>query len=109
VYKDRAAHDVLVGSKVCPIDHVIVVKTHAPSNSSRHRYKCSNEWLDFRKSIYILRNPYMSSIAEFNRLHANKISVVDRAAFEKKGKCVRVYLYTCYQCICYMNHYITHM
>jgi len=73
---------------VCPINHVIIVKTHAIAHTRRHTHKCKDEWLDYRKAIYILRNPYMSSIAEFNRLHANKTSVVDRAEFETKSKCV---------------------
>ena len=90
-YKDSDDENVLNGTKVCPIDNVIFVKTHAKSNVLM-RNKCwGKTTLDYRKAIYLIRNPFQSTIAEFNRRLANKTSVASRADFQTERKCILIY------------------
>ena len=54
---------------------VLVVETHDPSpqwNQNRTTYK-ANAVLGFGSAIYIVRNPYYSAIAEWNRLETSSI------------------------------------
>ena len=86
VYMDVAASGVLFGSRVCPIDNVMFVKTHSITNNLL-RDKCNGtNRLNFRKAVYIIRNPFKSRIAEFNRQKVGKTSVARREIFTGPGK-----------------------
>ncbi|XP_045208456.2 WSC domain-containing protein 1-like [Mercenaria mercenaria] len=71
VYKDWN----FVGSKLCPArGKVFIIKTHSRSNATGHPdcLKMGVLQLNYSKAIYILRNPYHTLLAEFNRKNAQK-------------------------------------
>ena len=76
---------------MCPINNVIFVKTHAKSNVLL-RDKCEGKTtLDYRKAIFLIRNPFHSIIADFNRRRTNKTSVAAQGEFKTEGKSILVY------------------
>lgn len=90
VYWDAKANGSMEGSKVCPVNKVLIVKTHAKGNGIP-KPKCGDiKTLDYRKAIFLTRNPYNSILAEFNRRHANKTTAVSRDMFYTSGKCTKV-------------------
>lgn len=87
VYYDSKANEILTGSKVCPIGNVLIVKTHSLGNGLR-RLKCGEiQTLDYRKAVYIVRNPYNAILAEFNREQGGKVATVTRETFSTQGTC----------------------
>lgn len=85
VYYDSKANAMLSGSKLCPIGNVFIVKTHTLGNTLR-RPKCEHtSTLNYHKAIYIIRNPYDTILAEFNRQNGGKVQSASKEAFNTPG------------------------
>lgn len=80
IYTDTMAF--FTGSQLCPTDgRVFIVKTHI-ERKDIHRQGCKVK--GYSSAIYILRNPYDSIIAEFNRHTSGKTEVANETEFKTK-------------------------
>lgn len=76
----------MAGERVCPTtDMVYVVATHEIGDAvgKVDPKKCNNESmnLDFKKAVFLLRNPFNAFVEEYTRLRVGKINTATKDLF----------------------------
>lgn len=75
----------LPGSLNCPLNNEFIIKTHY-GHDKIEKESCNGTIEHaFKKAIYILRNPYNTLIAEFNRRNAGQGGTANLAKFQSEG------------------------